>query len=67
MSKYQKTNITPSDKAWLAARAATNHRKMIEEISAIREILTAYELGNIRLPLIDFTGQGDEIGKAGEK
>jgi hypothetical protein len=55
---YTTIRIKSNDLEWLRARAASNHRSVPQEISAIREVL------DIAIPAIEFTGKDDEIGKA---
>ena len=54
--------ITPHDLARLTVLARKHHRTNVEEISALLDEIEARE--TIHIPAIEFTGKGDEIGKA---
>jgi hypothetical protein len=42
-TKSTSIRIKQTDKDWLLARATRNHRKMPEELSAIRDLMTILE------------------------
>ena len=52
--------ITPEDKTRLQALAKKNHRDAVEQLSSM---LDWFEIMD-KIPSLEFTGRGDEIGKA---
>lgn len=50
--QYPTVRLTPNDYGWLRQRAELHHRKLVEEFSAIREIVDLVDASGMRVDIL---------------